>query len=102
MPKRRADTAEAHGAFETPGEIVRSSTLSRNEKINLLHNWETDLRELLVAYEEGMGQVGADRTAELLREVRVALNSFGAAEESSGVRNKAGQTPFRKLPKTSM
>lgn len=40
--------------FKAPGEVVASTELSREQKIQILRRWEYDVRELQVAEEEGM------------------------------------------------
>ena len=38
--------------FEEPKEVVASNELTRNQKIEILHRWEFDARQLEVAEEE--------------------------------------------------
>ncbi len=78
--------------FETPEDIRCSSKLSDSEKIALLKSWEFDLREVLVASEEGMNVEGGGRAAETLCRVRAALQALGAARPIPGVSNKAGSS----------
>jgi hypothetical protein len=63
--------------FRQPDQIVETADLSRNERIALLHEWETDLRLLMVATEENMVDAESGRTAELLREVHECLRRLG-------------------------
>jgi hypothetical protein len=41
-------------AFTTPEQVVTSAELSREQKIEILHRWEYDTRQLEVAEEENM------------------------------------------------
>ena len=41
--------------FATPDAIVDDPLLTREQKIEMLHAWEYDARELMVAEEENMG-----------------------------------------------
>jgi len=40
--------------FKTPEELLANNELSREQKIEILHRWEYDVRELQVAEEESM------------------------------------------------
>jgi len=77
-------------AFAKPQDIVNASNLSSQQKIELLKEWELDLRELMVASEENMPGTAAGHTAELLRNVRQLLTRLGASEKEPAAVNKAG------------
>ncbi len=51
LDKAKLDPASV---FRTPHDIVKESTLSREEKIDLLRRWAYDEREMSVAEEENM------------------------------------------------
>lgn len=55
--------------FENPDAVVRHSALSREQKIQILNNWQLDASRLEASEGEGMG--GDD--APMLRRVRLAL-----------------------------
>ena len=55
--------------FETPGAVVRHPALTREQKIQILNNWQLDASRLEGSEAEGMG--GED--APMLHRVRVAL-----------------------------
>lgn len=59
----------------TPDSILRSETLSKDQKIALLKQWEFDVREMLVAEDEGMG----DCNGALLSRI---LNALSALEKN--------------------
>ena len=40
--------------YENPGDIVKDTELSRDEKANALNTWEQDARQLMTASNEGM------------------------------------------------
>jgi len=78
-------------AFDDPGAILRAGDLNAEQKIQLLRQWEIDLRLLLVASEENMTGTGEGVPAERLRQVQQALNSLGAVEdEPSPAATKSG------------
>ncbi|QYX57162.1 hypothetical protein K1T73_01735 [Roseovarius sp. SCSIO 43702] len=58
------------GKYETPEELLRDDSLSRDEKIRMLEDWRDDKKDYMRATEEGM--VGEDRT-ERLRQIKKAL-----------------------------
>lgn len=67
--------------YAHPTEIVEAGNLSQQQKVKLLRQWEFDLRENLVASEENMtATLPEGHSAELLRGVRKALISLGAAD----------------------
>ncbi len=68
------DFAEDGPDRRTPEAIVRSKALSRTQKIAVLRQWEYDLRERMVAAEEGMG----DGDAALLSRISQALAALDA------------------------
>lgn len=41
--------------FACPDDVFKESTLTRDQKIIILHRWEYDARELEVAEDENMG-----------------------------------------------
>lgn len=62
--------------FVTPAEIMNSIDLSVDERIELLGQWEQDLRQRMSASGDGMITPDPGRTAELLRQVLGALREF--------------------------
>lgn len=62
-------------AYDAPADVCSDSSLEREQKIKVLHRWEFDARQLLVAEGEGMNQGNVDR---LLQDVLKALESLGA------------------------
>jgi hypothetical protein len=75
--------------FEHPSDVLKTSDLSAAEKIDLLQDWETDLREILVAAEEGMAG-RRDDPADQLREIHAALQKLGASRSTTRAPTKAG------------
>lgn len=55
--------------FENPDAVVRHPTLTRDQKIQILKNWQLDASRLEAS--EGEGMAGED--APMLHRVRVAL-----------------------------
>lgn len=60
--------------YREPNEVVNDATLTHEEKIKILRQWEYDARDILVAEEENM--IGNDSPA-MLRRVLLALESLG-------------------------
>ena len=78
--------------FEHPSDIVAARDLSAAEKIKLLQEWETDLREILVAAEEGMTRDSPDDPGVQLSNIRAALDQLGAPPPTASAPTKAGGT----------
>jgi hypothetical protein len=78
--------------FPTPGSIVVSAELSREEKIKLLREWDYDLRLELVAMEENMtGTDAPGENSERLRQIGESLEQLGyVRDESQGGPSKTG------------
>ncbi|PVA05434.1 hypothetical protein [Thalassorhabdomicrobium marinisediminis] len=58
------------GKYDTPDELLRDDTVSREEKIAMLEQWRDDKKDYMRATDEGME--GEDR-AELLKKIKKAL-----------------------------
>ena len=77
--------------FATPNDIVAAADLSETQKIGLLHQWELDLRQLLVAADENMTGAGQGAAGERLRRVHAALAQLGVeADPDRGAPTSAG------------
>lgn len=92
MTARRYDLARngVSKEFGSPEDIVTASDLSPDEKKKLLRDWERDLREVLVASEEGMTRDTPSDAGEVLRQVRLSLDRLGATEPEAVAPDKAG------------
>ncbi len=65
--------------FKDPEEVVASDELTLNQKIEILHRWEYDARELEVAEEEaGM----AVRRPDMFDRVVQALHTLGVERDT--------------------
>jgi hypothetical protein len=65
--------------FRDPEEVVASGELNRDQKIEILHRWEYDARELEVAEEEaGM----AVRRPDMFGRVLQALQTLGVEHDT--------------------
>ena len=82
--KAMADPAKV---FAMPQDVVDSKDLSREEKINILKQWEYDEREREVALEENMS---CDDFPDLLREVHMALRQLIEEEPQEYAPTKQG------------
>lgn len=77
--------------FRTPRAVLEATDLTKQQKVDLLKQWETDLRLLMVASEENMTGDTPGRTAELLRQVLDSLQQLGVLEGQAGTApNKSG------------
>ena len=65
--------------FRHPEEIVEAGDLSYAEKLDLLEQWERDMRLLMIATEENMKGANPGETADLLAGVRLSLRRLGAS-----------------------
>ena len=84
----KIDEALANPAtvYRHPGDICTDSDLTREQKIQVLRQWEYDARELEVAEEENM----AGGPPDVLAEVLAALNELGAETTVSDISTKQG------------
>jgi hypothetical protein len=62
-----------HGKYETPADILRDESVSRDEKVRMLEQWRDDKKAYMRASDEGMK--GSER-AYLLQEIKKALASL--------------------------
>ncbi|SEK45456.1 hypothetical protein SAMN05421666_1370 [Roseovarius nanhaiticus] len=56
--------------YETPADLLRDDSLSRDRKIRMLEQWRDDKKDYMRATDEGME--GVDRS-ELLSQIKLAL-----------------------------
>ena len=71
--------------YAHPDDIVADNALSHAQRVQLLQQWELDLRENMVASEENMTSAPSQQgvSAELLRDVRKALQTIGAVDHKN-------------------
>lgn len=85
--------ADVDSHFGTPQAVLDSPELDRAQKVELLRQWEHDLRLMMVATEENMPrsrQPGG--SAEAFRAVRQALHRLDAAAEPEAASKLGGGT----------
>jgi hypothetical protein len=89
-PETRAASRREKTGFElvSPASLLEREDTSREEKIELLHQWELDLREGMVAEEENMPAPEPLRVT--LDEVLDALRALGAESQFHEVPTKHG------------
>lgn len=75
-------------SFKRPADVLERQDLTRQEKIELLRQWEYDTLQLQVATDENMPPMAGRQTS--LAEVRQALESLGAAHEQDTGGTKFG------------
>ncbi|MGE0666766.1 MAG: hypothetical protein AB7O49_09445 [Sphingomonadales bacterium] len=63
--------------YAHPEEILQDQSLTKEQKIAALHEWDQDLRQLMVASEENMPGTQSGQPAESLRAVTDALEKLG-------------------------
>ncbi|MEX2608033.1 MAG: hypothetical protein WD708_11870 [Kiritimatiellia bacterium] len=91
------------GAFNHPGEVVENASLTTDQKLKILRQWEYDARELEVAEEENMGGGPDDQLAWILQAIasihqdpsknsgaNPGANSGAHPGEEPGVNSKQG------------
>ncbi len=89
--------------FVTPEALLAENSLTREQKLTLLRQWEYDLHLLQVATEENMtGDAAPGTNAEKLRQVHAAAEKLGAEldPEASGAAKTGGiikEEPRKKL-----
>ena len=83
-------TANPSRYFRTPQEVVDDRSLTRKDKLDILHQWETDARLLAVAEEENL----AGGEANQLGAVVNALISLGDETKASS-RGRAPGAPTK-------
>ncbi len=76
VEKAKLDPASV---YSSPQEVLSDSSISREDKIDILRRWEYDVREIMVAEEENMPP---DDSAALLEEILAALEKLGAGPET--------------------
>lgn len=72
--------------FLNPEEVLTEESLSREEKILILRQWEYDARQLAVAEEENMGGGSPNMLAEILE----TLNKLEAEKTGQAAPNRSG------------
>lgn len=83
--------ADVSKHFATPAAVLAAETLTREQKLALLRQWEYDLQLLQVATEENMtGDSSPGANAETLREVHAAAEKLGADLDPDGGAAKTG------------
>ena len=93
MAKSRFERAlgDVLKVFKSPQAIVDAKDLTSQQKIDLLKQWETDLRLMMVASEENMTGDTPERIAELLSAVLRTLSQMGISDdEAQQAPNKSG------------
>lgn len=83
---RRPDMAAE--APSDPRALLARNDMGRDEKVGILHQWEFDLREAMVAEEENMP--AAEPPSFGLAEVLDALRALGATSRFHDVSTKHG------------
>ena len=68
-------------AFASPEQVLTSTELSREQKIEVLHRWEYDVRELEVAEEENM--LSTSDQPDILGEILRCLHALGAGLDAA-------------------
>lgn len=68
--------------YTSPRAVIDDSSFSREEKIEILHSWEYDLKQIMVAEEENMPTKSGNN--ETLDEVLEVLNELTEQDEPGG------------------
>jgi hypothetical protein len=67
--------------FTSPEQVLTSSELSREQKIEILHRWEYDARQLEVAEDENM--LSDSDQPDILDEILRCLRALGAGPDAA-------------------
>lgn len=70
--------ANPAAVFSSPAAVTQENSLSREQKIRILQQWEYDARELAVAEEENMAGGPPNRLDEVLQALRSLAAEHGA------------------------
>lgn len=71
--------------FATPEALLAEESLTREQKLALLRQWEYDLHLMQVATEENMaGDAPSGAIAEIIRQVHAAAEKLGAELDTQG------------------
>ncbi|BBK29993.1 hypothetical protein EDC65_4759 [Stella humosa] len=89
-PRFTEAMADVGKFFEKPEAVLVDRDFDRDQKIELLKQWDADLRSLMVAADENMAPEGADRTGDQLRQVQAALSCLGVGDSGEGAPTKTG------------
>ncbi len=68
--------------YAHPEEILRDQSLTKDQKIERLREWDQDLRQLMVASEENMPGTVSGQPAESLQAVTDALCKLGVSSDT--------------------
>lgn len=68
--------------YANPEKILNDRSLTKEQKIRKLTEWEQDLRQLMVASDENMTGTAAGQPAESLQAVSDALRALGVTVET--------------------
>jgi hypothetical protein len=69
--------------YAHPEEILQDQSLTKDQKVEMLEEWEQDLRQLMVASEENMAGTVTGQPAESLQAVSEALSKLGMSDDST-------------------
>ncbi len=68
--------------YKIPGDVVNDDSITLEDKIRILKQWEYDARELQVAEEENMANEGDGGS--MLQRVKAALHELGIFYDEDG------------------
>jgi hypothetical protein len=81
MSQKKLDQAllDPTSVYALPQDVVKDASLTREQKIQILHRWEYDARELQIAEEENMPDLTREQRSSMLSRVLDALHELGAS-----------------------
>lgn len=68
--------------YAHPEKVLQDQSLTKEQKIRMLQEWDQDLRQLMVASEENMPGTVAGQPAQSLQAVSDALARLGVTAET--------------------
>lgn len=84
--------------FETPNDILASSSMTREQKIEVLRRWEYDASELSVADDEGMPPGKSVSVAEVLEALHQLVPKIDTERRPPTKQGGIDQASLRKEP----
>lgn len=74
--------------FGRPNDVITTKGLERNQRIDILRQWECDARQLEVATEENMD--AANSAPNWLQEIHKALHALESCSDTNPAGSKLG------------
>lgn len=87
MDKFKRALHDPQGVYHSPSHVLDDETLTREQKIQILHQWEYDARDIQVADEENM----TGKSCSMLEGVLKALLKLGVEINTESPTKQGGE-----------